>query len=124
MSHTKDRKFYISVLPENFVDSSFEYSNAIKWTFENLNHINVFEISESEISELEKIWDIINEVNHSMIGLYEDSWVPVQKDRIQILENLKTNQKLNTIKYPLTVQKIISLFQIAVNTNQNIYFLF
>ena len=124
--NNKESKYLIFVLPPSFDESNMNYSDAIEWAYSNLKHKNVCSVSLEDIYLLnERVLDIINDANDSMIGPYEDSWIDSQgvKEtvKIKLLDYLSksTNEKEKNL-----VSKIIELLTISIETTQNIYFKF
>lgn len=119
------RKYLISVLPETLDEGSLEYKDSVLWSYGNVDHENVLDISLEDIYKLAPVWDIINDQNDSMIGPHEDSWIATQENRILILERLKAYSKkdINSEERKI-LNRILELLRKAIQINHNIYFLF
>jgi len=115
-----ERNYLISVLPENYDEDLLQYSDVVSWSHSNLDHKNVLRLTLEDIYMLDKIWDIVNEENDSMIGPHEDSWIPIQEARIAVLNRLKAyNDTKIGRRGEILMKRILDLLETAVRTNHN-----
>ncbi len=118
--------YLIFVLPLEFDERDMEYSDAISWAYSNTENENVISLAIEDVYLLDqKVLDLINDVNDSMIGPYEDGWVNSQEVKKIISFRLKKYTiEIKEVREKFLVSRIIQLLQKAVETNHNIYFKF
>ena len=121
------RKFLISVLDNFLNENDYDYSEIIKWSYDNSLSPNVIVLSLKEIQILERgeSLNIINEENNSIIGFYEDGWIDSEGVKKRVLEKLENYLiKIKSLKERKLVNEIIRLLNISLERRKNIYFLF
>ena len=126
MNENSNKSYLIFVLPEEFDENKMEYSDAITWAHTNSSNKNVLKLTLDDIYLLdERVLDIINKENNSMIGPYEDNWVFSQEVKQSIIEKLKIYYVSANIKREINlICEIIRLLEFGLKIDHNIYFLF
>lgn len=119
----------IFVVPEiwpKFEEWTGEIIHAsIDWGYANLDHENVLKIPQADLYKLQDVWELINEVNGSMIGPDENGMVYLQENKILILKNLqKLHDDESDWKKKRWKGKIMRLLEISIRTEQVITFHF
>lgn len=121
------KRIYPIFVPEKNVDDS-EYSNAIKWCYDNLTHQNVIVLTSEDVYLLQyksEVFDIINEENDGMLQMGEDDWIFSEKVKTNIYKKLNDYIKeTQDARVKEIVTSLLSLIETSVKTNKNLYFLF
>lgn len=66
---------FVGVTPPEINDDDSNYQDVIKWFRRQENYANRLDLTEKQIIGLNEVWDIINEINVSMIGVFEDDCI-------------------------------------------------
>ncbi|RFS21147.1 hypothetical protein DVR12_17585 [Chitinophaga silvatica] len=128
--HPYDKKYWIYVPPKFINEDEMEYTEVKLWCFFNLtpNSPNTLVLKEEEVYLLQnesQIFDIINEENDSMLGIFEDTEIfdsSVKSIVISRLAQYRVEVKNELILRLLN--EILRLLEISYTTNKGIYFMF
>lgn len=116
--------FPIVVFNNTIDDAEFSLAEARKNYFFGPKEIILKEIVLLEnaflTSQLQKLLEIINEHNDSMIGIFEDDIIYSNSIKLKCLTEIE-KQDFETA--PL-ISEVITLFRLAIEHQKNIYFLF
>lgn len=121
-----EEKFVIVAFSSNILDIDFGLVEARDTYFQNRD-LEVYDVvlSEVQVCELQDVFDIINDLNSSMIGIYEDDVIYSRDVKIESFSRLKKyEEKLKSQNKKDLVKKILNIFQYALLNDKNIYFLF
>ena len=122
--------FPIFVLEAVVDENEIEYCDATNWCNANLNHQNVLVLTEDELylPAVQEMLEIVNDVNESIIGAYEDDWIIDNEVKQKIIEKLEVCGSRYKVtrneKAIFILTKLVTLLKLAVETNHNIYFYF
>lgn len=121
-----DDCFAIFVLPPNLDETSMEYSDAIRWAFDNINSDYVLKVTLEDIYLLsQKALDFVNDANDSMIGPFEDDWIFSQEVKNTVLKKLrKYFLQLPNGREKSLLGEINRLIQKSIEIEHHIYFKF
>jgi len=119
-------KYQIVVFNDEVDDHEFTLVSARDNFYQPISNNQSIVLTEVEVNSMFKVFNIINEVNDSMIGIHEDDIIysnDIIKQCVFRLETYINNQSLESREEELS-NKILELFKDAYKRNKNIYFLF
>lgn len=123
-----ERLFWMFVPSTDIDEDKLQHNEVIDWSLNNLSHPNVVTLSEDDVYFLDyetKALDIINKENNSMLQWGEDDWIIEMEVKLKIQHQLNNYlQKLPIGRAKELVQKIISLVNISIKSERNLYFNF
>jgi hypothetical protein len=96
-------KNYICISPFEKINDNYNLKLVVNLTKDSTD--NIVRLSEEEIEQLNSLWDLINDINDSMIGIYEDGWISDNNLKIEIINKIELDLEYNF----LNDKKIIEL---------------
>lgn len=118
-------------VPASFIDEAeMDYYEIIDWCWENLREssANALFLTLEDIyflQENSRIFDVINEESDSMIGPHEDSSIHSQEIKRKIIERLLLYGRCYSEgRVRKLFERILNMFQLAIDTDKGIYFRF
>lgn len=118
---------FIIVFDNTINDDDFGLSQAREYlnNMEQFKNSIIQSFTEEKIIELHEVFEIINDINGSMIGIYEDEIIYSQEIMKECVSNIKKyNDSLVDYQNQNLIIRIIEIFELAIKSNKNIYFLF
>jgi len=113
--------FTIFVVDDSIDENALEHYLVVQWSYENLDSPNVIALTEKDILDLtnQGVFEVISELNNSLIGYGEDDWILENKVKIEVLDRLNIMNIKGSI-----IDKLKNLLQYSIYKNRNLYFHF
>lgn len=121
------KTYPILIFNDKIDDSEFTLVDARQEFFFGLEKtVSLMTLSEKELNQdnFKLAINLINDINESMIGAYEDDVIYSNDKKLKCLNALTQAKLKGDIHSSENINKLIELFELSIEKNKNLYFLF